>query len=172
MLTPRAVFSKTVVATYGVHAGAFDDNYYTNPPGALYFAAPRSTTRAELLKIALIAGSPPTMSTTPVGSWGVPPGPTAQEETSPLTEFKSGSDRVFLSVLTSEKIGFLDIGTALMTFTVATYPGGTSGIIVDNAVAPLQQASSIYFGTLLGPGTDKCGAGNYCAVKLTQSELK
>jgi len=168
-LTAGVVWQYNTYSTsFAVHAGTFDDNYYTNPPGVLYFAAPRSN-RTELLKIALIAGSPPTMSTTAAGSWALPTGATAHEETSPLTEFKSGNDRVFLSVLTSEKVGVLDIGTTLMTFTTATYAGGTSGIIVDNAVFPLQQASSICFGTL---GTGACGTGNYCAVKLTQSGLQ
>jgi len=50
----------------------------------------------------------------------------------------------------------------------AEYPGGTSGIIVDNASSQ-PQASSIYFGTL--NSLSLC-SNKTCAVKLTQSTLE
>jgi hypothetical protein len=64
--------------------------------------------------------------------------------------------------------------TTLPTATAAGYWGGTSAFSIDN-VSTEFQAASIYFGTLSTPPggtTTPCGAGNYCAVKLTQSGLQ
>lgn len=48
--------------------------------------------------------------------------------------------------------------------------GGTSGIIIDNVVAPgALGTSEVYFSTLGTAGT--CGAGNGCAVQASQSGL-
>ena len=49
--------------------------------------------------------------------------------------------------------------------------GGTSGMIVDNDTTD-GQAASIYFGTQSNAAGTPCGAGNFCAVKLTQSALQ
>jgi hypothetical protein len=48
--------------------------------------------------------------------------------------------------------------------------GGTSGIIIDNSVAPgALGTSEVYFSTL---GTGGCGAGNGCAVQASQASLQ
>ena len=165
-LTALRVFQNTKAASFGIHAGAFDEDYYSDTPtiGHLYFAAPKaSTSKTELFKIGF--DPPLELKTAQNSSTALC---TTACETSPLTEFLSGgTDRIFYSVLSTGTVGFTT--TALPTPTTTIYPGGTSGIIVDNAVFPLQQASSIYFGTL---GTGACGTGNYCAVKLTQSGLQ
>jgi hypothetical protein len=166
-VTALQVFQNTKAASFGIHAGAFDEDYYSDTPtnGHLYFAAPKaSSSTTELFKIGFV--SPLELKTAQNSSTALC---AAGCETSPLTEFKNGTaDRIFYSVLSTGTVGSATTGLALTTATT-TYPGGTSGIIVDNAVFPLQQASSIYFGTL---GTGACGTGNYCAVKLTQSGLQ
>jgi len=166
-LTPLRLFqNNTMAASFGIHVGAFDDPYYSDTPtnGYLYFAAPKTSSRTELFKIAF--DSPLELKTSQNSSMWLC---STICETSPLTEFKSGTtERIFYSVLSTGTVGSATTGLALTT-AATTYPGGTSGIIVDNAVFPLQQASSIYFGTL---GTGACGTGNYCAVKLTQSGLQ
>lgn len=48
--------------------------------------------------------------------------------------------------------------------------GGTSGIIIDNSVAPgALGTSEVYFSTL---GTGNCGAGNGCAIQASQAALQ
>jgi hypothetical protein len=49
--------------------------------------------------------------------------------------------------------------------------GGTSGIIVDNAVTTTAGASQIYFSNL-SSGTPGCGSGNTCAVQVSQAALQ
>jgi hypothetical protein len=103
---------------------------------------------------------------------------------SPMTEFyntTTSTDYLFLGEGLVSSFGDLygftitdgatptntEIGSSpLSTYGSAT--GGTSAIVVDN-VSASAQASSIYFATqLAGSG---CTAGDYCAVKLTQSGL-
>ena len=165
MLTARNTFNGGVAATNAVHVGAFDDNYYTSPTtGYLYFVTPRSGSVTQMVKIGFDAG--PVLRPGAASSWTLPDS-AAQSETSPLTEFKNGTDdRIFYSLLFTDGKVYSFSGGSFRT-AGTTYPGGTSGIIVDNAVAQ-PHASSIYFGTL---GTGACGTGNYCAVKLTQKDL-
>jgi hypothetical protein len=168
----RLFQNNTTAASFGIHVGAFDEDYYSGTPtaGHLYFAAPKTISfKTELFKIGFVSPldlQPTQNSSTPLCTTGC--------ETSPLTEFKSGTtERIFYSVLSTGTVGSATTGLVL-TPAATTYPGGTSGIIVDNAVAQ-PHASSIYFGTL-GNSTTRCGqtsgVNNYCAVKLTQSELK
>ena len=167
------VFSSTEVVTYGVHAGTFDDAYYTSGPtgGYLYYVGPRPGPATQVVQLGFGTAPSYFMITTAKLNRTIVSGQLL--ETSPLTEFLSaGTDRIFYAVLSTGTVGFAKTTDLSLTTAATTYPGGTSGIIVDNAVFPLQQASSIYFGTLLGPGTDKCGTNNYCAVKLTQSGLQ
>jgi hypothetical protein len=51
--------------------------------------------------------------------------------------------------------------------------GGSIAFSVDN-ISSAPQAARICLGTLFPPGsgTSPCGAGNYCAVKLTRSGLQ
>jgi hypothetical protein len=157
----------TMAASFGIHVGAFDDPYYSDTPtnGYLYFAAPKTSSRTELFKIAF--DSPLNLKASQNSSLALC---STICETSPLTEFKNGTiDRIFYSVLsTTGTVGFTT--TALTTPTTVSYTGGTSGIIVDNQGTGTDQ-SSVYFGTLTTTNS-KCGVNNYCAVKLTQSELK
>src|SRR5437868_14408706 len=66
-----------------------------------------------------------------------------------------------------------DISTGSIITGQATslnYPGGISGVIVDN-VSSAAQASSVYFSTQ-GPVTVGTCAASRCAVKLTQLGLQ
>ena len=107
---------------------------------------------------------------------------------SPLTSFYDGTnDRLFVGVgaagATSgnNTMAMFNINTRItsnLTAPAATAInelGGASGITVDNN-SPSPQAASIYFGTLDSGAnsglTSPCGAGLYCAVKLTQSGLQ
>jgi hypothetical protein len=53
--------------------------------------------------------------------------------------------------------------------TSVNYPGGVSGIIIDN-VSTSAQASSVYFSTQGAVSVGTCAASR-CAVKLTQLTL-
>jgi len=95
---------------------------------------------------------------------------------SPLLELYDGThDRLFVGVSGVDRITSWGIGAPLTSGSLATstrngQTGGTSAFSVDN-FSSMNQASSIYFGTL-GAGTTQCGSGNFCAVKLTQSTLQ
>jgi hypothetical protein len=65
--------------------------------------------------------------------------------------------------------------TTVTGYPYATYNGGTSGAVIDNAAAAgtYPEAASIYY-TLLNPATSTttCGtSGAYCAIKVTQAAL-
>jgi len=168
----RLFQNNTTAASFGIHVGAFDEEYYSAAPtsGHLYFAAPKlNSNKTELFKIGF--DSPLELKTAQNSSTALC---AAGCETSPLTEFKSGTiDRIFYSVLSTGTVGFAKTTDLSLTTAAATYTGGTSGIIVDNQGTGKDQ-SSVYFGTLTS-STTTCGDGitaAYCAVKLTQSELK
>ncbi len=65
-----------------------------------------------------------------------------------------------------------DISTGVITKSLAyvNYPGGISGMVIDND-STASQASSVYFSTLGTVNVGSC-ANQICAVKLTQSGLK
>ena len=182
-------------STGTIRSGAFDDAYFdaTGPKGGhghLYLCGYQSTTDSDGINRAglfgftfanttglLTAGFGPNTNLSPASTGA------AVASCSPITSFKNGSvDRMFVSttVDTSTNYSFemWDITTALTVssqasawiFSNAAYTKGTSGIIVDNQGTATDQ-SSVYFGTL-GNSVNSCGGGAYCAVKLTQSELK
>ena len=103
---------------------------------------------------------------------------------SPLTEFYDGTnDRLFAGVgrlgatsgdnwMTMWNINTrITSNTTVPAATATNELGGTSGITIDNASSS-PQAASIYFGTEAVGNAAPCGAGLYCAVKLTQSGLQ
>jgi hypothetical protein len=98
----------------------------------------------------------------------------SSEACSPLTEFINSTDRLFFGVTTTDVVGYYDISSSttptLDSAGLIAFDGGPSGIIIDN-VSSVNQASSIYFAQLDSAAT-ACGAGNFCAIKLTQSGLQ
>jgi len=185
-----------------IRTGAFDDAYFTgNGPkgdpssGNLYACGYQGTGYPARLDIALYKYTFANRTGALTASWGVLPNTNLSPVVatlnpgacSPITSFKNGSDRMFVSTTqasNTSNYGFemWDITTALTTSSAPTptyggafilsnfYSLGTSGIIVDNQGTGTDQ-SSVYFGTLTTTNS-KCGVNNYCAVKLTQSGLQ
>jgi hypothetical protein len=172
--------------------GDFDNAYFTTGPkagaGTLYSCGTQLNNSAKPSLYALSFSSPnglmnstPAMSdnrningsTNPVGTC------------SPLLDFFDGTtDRLFVGTGNFGATSGANLATEWDVNkripSNATLPnnsainewGGTSAFTVDN-VSLTPQAASIYFGTLQpGVGTSPCGAGNFCAVKLTQSGLQ
>jgi len=173
--------------------GDFDNAYFTTGPktgaGTLYACGTQasSSTRPSLYALSFsspngLMNSTPAMSdnrhingaSNPVGTC------------SPLLDFFDGTtDRLFVgagnfggtggaNLVTEWNVNTRIASNATLPNNTATNEwGGTSAFTVDN-VSLTPQAASIYFGTLQPPGsgTGPCGAGNYCAVKLTQSGLQ
>jgi hypothetical protein len=176
-----------------IRSGAFDDLYFNSGPnsGHLYACGYQGTVSPGYNDVGLFGFK--FASGTLTSDFG-PNANLAGSATglpascSPITSFKNaGVDRMFVSTTqgtstTNYSFEMWDIttpplsnsSTPASTILSNTYPGGTSGIIVDNASSGAQ-ASSIYFGTL-GNSTTICGqtsgVNNYCAVKLTQSGLQ
>jgi hypothetical protein len=173
--------------------GDFDNAYFTTGPktgaGTLYGCGTQANASTKPSLYALSFSSPnglmnstPAMSdnrhingaSNPVGTC------------SPLLDFFDGTtDRLFVgtgnfgastgaNLVTEWDVTTRISSNATLPNNTATNEwGGTSAFTVDN-VSTTPQAASIYFGTLRPPGagTTPCGAGNYCAVKLTQSGLQ
>jgi hypothetical protein len=175
--------------------GAFDNNYYkfgpANATSTLYSCGTDATTKTaqDLFAISFNAVTG-VVNTTPAmpANLNVNPGSKAGI-CSPITEFFDGTtDRIFVGMgdyngattgnntaqmwdVTSRLTSAADTYTAQAT----GYQGGTSGFTVDNNAKPASypQAESVYFNNINVSGTSAtCGAGLYCAVKLTQSLLK
>jgi hypothetical protein len=173
--------------------GDFDNAYFTTGPkagaGTLYGCGTQANNSNKPSLYAMSFKAPnglmnavPAMSdnrhingaTNPVGTC------------SPLLDFFDGTtDRLFVgtgnfagttgaNLVTEWNVNTRIPSSATLPNNTATNEwGGTSAFTVDN-VSLTPQAASIYFGTLQPPGagTNPCGAGNYCAVKLTQSGLQ
>jgi hypothetical protein len=174
-----------------VHAGAFDNLYFTSvSTGHLYVCGKQAGNAAPALYSIPFNSSG--VVTTPVsGPLNLSTTTTAQE-CSPLTEIynpnvNGGTDWLFLGVPANCAFGGSASG-CIMSFNITsgTFPttvsatgaenGGTSGIIVDN-VSTSVQASSAYFTTLSSPGTGGCTSepvndSSTCLVKRTQSALQ
>ena len=161
-------------------AGTFDNLYYTSngssPTGNLYVCG-NTSAAATLYQVGITSNAIAASGTSVLAL------STANTTCSPVTEvFSAGTDLVFLSVQslgsTSGAVNCpsnagclmsfsvpLVLGGALPTGTTATLAtsGGTSGIVIDNTVAPgTLHTSQLYFSTLTG-GT---------AVQASQAALK
>jgi hypothetical protein len=169
------------------HAGTFDNNYFNGPPytnGRLYACGtPANDAQPQLWSIGFNATG--TMNSG-AGTLGPDLGTTGGngQECSPITEFfntATNTDWLIVGVTKNCTIGAsgclyaFDITSGLPTApaSVATEPGGTSGIVVDNGSSS-GQASSLYFTTLGAAVCGTSGGGNVsaCAVKRTQSGLQ
>lgn len=173
--------------------GTFDNNYFTNgPTGAnstLYSCGTDSTTTTaqDLFAIGFIAATG-VMNTTPVMSANKNVNPGGLNGTcSPITEFDDGTtDRIFvgmgehLDTTGANMVQMWDVTSQLKSpsdtpkASASPYLGGPSGLVIDNSADPTKypQAESVYFSTLVCATPSSCGAGNCCAVKLTQSLLE
>ncbi len=173
--------------------GDFDNAYFTTGPkagaGTLYGCGTQASSSTRPSLYALSFSSPNgLMNSTPAMSdnRNINGGSNPVGTCSPLLDFFDGTtDRIFVgtgnfnattgaNLVTEWNVNTrITSNTTAPNNTAANEWGGTSAFTVDN-VSTTPQAASIYFGTLQAPGsgTSPCGAGNYCAVKLTQSGLQ
>jgi hypothetical protein len=173
--------------------GDFDNAYFTTGPkagaGTLYgcgtqannFNKPSLYALSFKAPNGLMNGAPAMSDNRNINGAGNPQG-----TCSPLLDFFDGTtDRLFVgtgnfggaggaNLVTEWNVNTRIASNATPPNNTATNEwGGTSAFTVDN-VSLTPQAASIYFGTLQPPGAgaNPCGAGNFCAVKLTQSGLQ
>lgn len=174
--------------------GDFDNAYFTSGPttgaGTLYACGTDMGNNTKPSLYALSFSAPTgLMNSTPAVSdnRNINGASNASGECSPFLDFFDGTtDRLFIgagnylhttgsNLVTEWNVNTRIGSSSTMPNNTATgYWGGTSAFTVDN-VSTEPQAASIYFGTLQAPPTGTttpCGAGNYCAVKLTQSGLQ
>jgi len=193
-LTTQTTADIGLPATQFILDGDFDNAYFTNGPttgaGTLYACGTQANNGNKPSLYALSFAAPNgLMNTAPamadnrnINAAGTPNG-----SCSPLLDFFDGTtDRLFVGTGNYTSTGGGNMVTEWNVNTRipsnATKPnntatnewGGTSAFSIDN-VSPDPQTTSIYFGTLHAPpagNTTPCGAGNFCAVKLTQAALQ
>jgi len=185
--------------TGNLYSGTFDNTYYSSsngasPVGNLYVCGRATGSQTPTLWRVPVGGTGSTLSAAVVG----PALATAPTDCSPIMEFLNGStDYIFLSVKANNQaaapISCPSGNGCLMAFTVtnttgwsastatsatALEAGGTSGIIIDNAVGSgtLAGASQVYFSPLgnqacAGNGTTGSGTGG-CAIQASQAALQ
>jgi len=174
--------------------GDFDNAYYTTGPkagaGTLYACGTDANNGNKPSLYALSFAAPNgVMNAAPAMSDDrhINPAANPNGTCSSLLDFFDGTtDRLFVGVgadaatTGGNQVTEWNVNTripsnaTLPNNTAIGYWGGTSAFSVDN-VSTEPQAASIYFGTLSAPPggtTTPCGAGNFCAVKLTQSGLQ
>ncbi|MGZ4732825.1 MAG: hypothetical protein ACXVZH_11855 [Terriglobales bacterium] len=173
------------IANWNVHSGAFDDTYFDATPsnGHLFMCGTAAgSTNPTHYWIGFTAY--PTMNATPDGSLlrlaaaNLPCAPYT-ELFNPSITLSGGAghhDLLVSGLVGAAANGFVltnDISTGAIITGQATsvnYPGGVSGIIIDN-VSASGQASSVYFSTQGIVNVGSC-ANARCAVKLTQLGLQ
>ena len=168
--------------------GDFDNKYYANgiSAGTLYACGTQAASANRPALYAISFGTNGVMNTTPAMSNDVNINSSTNPRSicSPLLEFYDGTnDRLFggvgqlastagANLMTMWNINSrITSNTAVPAAIAINELGGSSGITIDN-VSTSPQASSIYFGTQAQGSAAPCGAGLYCAVKLTQSGLQ
>ena len=173
----------TTIANWNLHTGAFDDAYFGAAPttGHLFLCG-TDTVTTEPFHYWIGFGAYPVMDSAPSGSLFrvMTPGVACSPYTellNPNITLKGGAghhDLLVSSLMGSGTNGLIllnDISSGAIINGEATsvnYPGGTSGIIVDN-ISTQGQASSVYFSTQGSVNVGSCNSR--CAVKLTQSGL-
>jgi len=179
--TESTIGTASTTAGIPVFAGTFDNLYFTSdggssPSGNLYVCG-NTSGDATLYQVQITSNA---MAASGTSVLAVSTGNTT---CSPLTEvFSSSTDLIFLSVeslgSTSSAVNCPSNAGCLMSFSVPTTlggalpagtsatlaaSGGTSGVVIDNTVAPgTLHTSQVYFSTLTG-GT---------AVQASQAKLQ
>jgi hypothetical protein len=167
-----------------LYSGAFDNEYWgTSPSTGELFLCGTATTSTEPTHYWIGFSSYPTMNSSPKGSllrYAVANLPCA-----PYTELYNPNlalggavgdhDLLMSGLVGAGTNGYIitnDIssGTVPAGLNDVNYPGGISGMVVDN-VSTSNQASSMYFTTLTNSTVGTCG-NTRCAVKLMQLNLQ
>jgi len=191
-LTSQSVANIGPNSTQFILDGDFDNAYFTSGPktgaGTLYACGTQSNSATKPSLYALSFSSPNgIMNTTPAMSdnRNINGASNPAGTCSPLLDFDDGTtDRLFVgtgnfggtngaNLVTEWNVNTRPTNATTPNATATNEWGGSSAFTIDN-VATAPQTSSVYFGTLRPPasGTAPCGAGNFCAVKLTQSGLQ
>ena len=174
----------TNIANWNLHTGAFDDAYYGgNPSSGHLFMCGTGAGDTQPWHYWIGFTGYPTMNATPSGSllrYGVNNLPCAPytELFNPNLTLSGGAghhDLLISGLVGTGTSGYIitnDISAGLITAgeNYVNYPGGVSGIVVDN-VSTAAQASSVYFSTQGSVNVGTC-VNSRCAVKLTQSDLQ
>ncbi len=148
-------------ALANVHAGAFNNAYFTSGTSTtwfLYVCGSRAAGAPGFYQIGFNATRHIASVTDEIHLTA-----NAGEQCSPLTEFENnGVDQIFLGLRTTAEVAFVNITTPPPTAitTTAAEAGGTSGIIVDNSGTGGQE-SSIYFSRL---ATSTCATSAIAAA--------
>jgi hypothetical protein len=174
----------TTVANWNIHSGAFDDVYFGATPanGHLFMCGTAANSR-QPTHYWIGFDAYPTMNATPDGSLlrlnvnNLPCAPYTELYNPNLTLSGGPNDHDLLisGLVGAGNNGYIitnDISTGIITAgeDFVNYPGGVSGIVVDNT-SSAAQASSVYFSTQ-GVVTVGTCVNSRCAVKLTQSGLQ
>ncbi len=173
------------IANWNIHTGAFDDAYFGATPSTGHlFLCGTGVADTQPYHYWIGFGAYPTMNASPNGSllrFAVADLPCAPytEVFNPSITLTGGAghhDLLISGLVGAGGNGFIitnDISTGAIIPSQSTsvnYPGGVSGIIIDN-VSNSGQASSVYFSTQGVVNLGGC-ANSRCAVKLTQLGLK
>ena len=174
----------TTTGGVDLHTGAFDNDYWSATPssGHLFVCGtgPSDTTPYHYW---IGFTSYPVMNSTPTGSLqryttaGLPCAPAAEIYNPNINLGGTAGDHDLLigGLVGANGNGWIitnDISSGAVPAGLNTvnYPGGISGVTVDNT-STSAQASSVYFSTQGSVNVGTCN-NNRCAVKLTQSGLQ
>lgn len=159
----------------------FDNQYYANGPatGTMYACGSQITDNSVGALFSITFAANGVMNAAPAMSndLKVEPSGGAGRCTATMEFYDGTNDRLFVSTSGASAVTMWNINSRITsssttpTASATPYLGGTSGFVVDNTSSQAQ-AASIYFGTLSTGATASCGAGQYCAVKLTQGALQ
>lgn len=165
-----------------IHTGTFDNNYWGGTPtsGELFVCGTGPTDDIPnhywigFTNYPVINSAPTGSLVRLAGANGVACAPYT-EFYNPNINLGNGDHDLLVSGLIDPTNGYVitnDISTGAITKSLAyvNYPGGISGVIIDNDSASAQ-ASSVYFSTLGSVNVGTC-VNHICAVKLTQNGLK
>ena len=167
-----------------MHSGTFDDPYFGNNPstGELFLCGtgPTDTTPYHYW---IGFTNYPTMDSTFTGN--LQRIATANLPCAPYTEFFNPNlnlggvtghhDLLVSGLVGAGTNGYIitnDISTGAITAGLnnVNYPGGISGVVIDNSSA-MGQNSNVYFSTLQSVNVGSC-KNNRCAIKLSQASLQ
>jgi len=173
------------IANWNIHTGAFDDAYFGATPSTGHlFMCGTGAGNTQPTHYWIGFGAYPTMDAAPAGTLlrtavaNLPCAPYTElfNPNITLTGGAGHHDLMVSGLVAAGANGFIitnDISTGAIISGQATsvnYPGGVSGIVIDN-ISTAAQASSVYFSTQGVVTVGTCAASR-CAVKLTQLGLQ